>query len=104
MGWGKVFLSVSTDSACRLFSREDGWSTKKPILLVGLVLVCIAAVSNFLLFMISLPGGPGNQQQIDWVEFLTSSAPAYLPWKIIDAICIVGLILMIYGVIADRKK
>jgi hypothetical protein len=68
------------------------------------MLLCIGGAVNFFIFMMSLPGGPGNQQQIDWFEVLTSPAPAYLPWKIIVAIYIFGSILTIIGLIAKSKK
>jgi hypothetical protein len=77
---------------------------KKLILVVGVILLCIGTAAGLFLFLISLPGGPGTQGQTDWIEILTSPAPAYLPWKIFTITCILGFVLTMVGLIAKSRK
>jgi hypothetical protein len=81
-----------------------GVQMKKLILVVGVILLCIGTAAGLFLFLISVPGGPGTQGQIDWIEIFTSPAPAYLPWKIFTITCILGFVLAVVGLIAKSRK
>jgi hypothetical protein len=61
------------------------------------VLLCLGIAVNIFLFLVSLPGGLGTQQPFDWVLILTSTAPAYLPWKVPIILYFVAFVLMIAG-------
>ena len=45
-----------------------------------------------------------TQGQTDWIEILTSPAPAYLPWKIFTITCIIAFVLTMVGLIAKTRK
>jgi hypothetical protein len=76
----------------------------KTILVAGVILLCIGTAASLFLFLIMLPGGPGTQGQTDWIEILTSPAPAYLPWKIFTVTCTLGFVLTVVGLITKSKK
>jgi hypothetical protein len=100
-----MLYSALTMTLCaRLSLEEVSAQMKKLILFVGVILLCIGTAAGLFLFLISLPGGPGTQGQIDWIEIFTSPAPAYLPWKIFTITCILGFILTMVGLIAKSRK
>lgn len=70
---------------------------RNSVFLSGIVLLCLGVAVNIFLFLVSLPGGPGTQQPFDWVLILTSTAPAYLPWKVPIILYVVAAVLIIAG-------
>jgi hypothetical protein len=99
-----ALFRVDNDFVCAAQLGRGECQLKKLILVVGVILLCIGTAAGLFLFLISLPGGPGTQGQIDWIEILTSPAPAYLPWKIFTITCILGFVLTMVGLIAKSRK
>jgi hypothetical protein len=99
-----ALFRVDNDFVCTSQLEEVSVQMKKLILVAGVILLCIGTAAGLFLFLISLPGGPGTQGQTDWIEILTSPAPAYLPWKIFTITCILGFILTMVELIAKSKK
>jgi hypothetical protein len=99
-----LYSALTMTSCARLSLEEVSVQMKKLILVVGIILLCIGTAAGLFLFLISLPGGPGTQGQTDWIEILTSPAPAYLPWKIFTITCILGFVLTVVGLIAKSRK
>jgi hypothetical protein len=77
---------------------------KKSVFFAGVILLCLGVAVNMLLFLVSLPGGPGTQQPFDWVLILTSVAPAYLPWKVPIILYVLAVILIIAGWLLSPKN
>jgi hypothetical protein len=77
---------------------------KKSVFFAGVILLCLGVAVNMLLFLVSLPGGPGTQRPFDWVLILTSAAPAYLPWKVPIVLYVLAVIMIIAGRLLSPKN